>query len=270
MVSIIIINYNTCQLTLNCISSIYRYVSGKFEIIVVGNASSEPCIQRIEREFPDVRLIANASNVGFAKGNNLGVSAAFGDHVLLLNSDTILSSDVITVLAGYLDRDPAVAAATCRLEYPDGRVQHNCQRFPAAKYLLFEFLRLQKIFPKDVGGRFLLGSFFDYRAVVYPDWIWGTCMMIRRKAIEELPARKLAEDFFMYGEDMQWCLDFRKIGYKVVFVPEAKVVHLMGMSGAKKNELMKKNEKLILRKYYTGIHRLSIKFLSKCLQWSQR
>jgi GT2 family glycosyltransferase len=201
-VSIVIINYNTFHLTMDCIQSIYSIATGlHYEIILVDNNSSDFDVLNFKTRFPQAKLIQSPTNVGFAKGTNLGISVANGEYILLLNSDTLLKNDVPKILHSFLVLHPRVAAVSGRLEYPDGKVQHNCQRFPSIKYQLFELLRLQKLLPKKWGGRILFGSFFDYESVAYPDWIWGTCFMFRKKLLDELPNSKLADDFFMYGED---------------------------------------------------------------------
>jgi GT2 family glycosyltransferase len=270
MVSIIIINYNTIKLTMNCIESIERIVQYENEVIVVDNASSEPGVEQIQSRFPNVRLVRSPSNIGFSRGNNLGIASSKGDYILLLNSDTLLVNDVVTALKNFLQCKPMVAAVTAKLRYPDGRVQHNCQRFPSLWYLLFEFLRLQKFLPRRIAGRILLGYFFDYQSIVYPDWIWGTCFMIPREALNRLPGGKLADDFFMYGEDIQWCLEFRKLGYEIGFEPAAEVIHLMGKSGGDKTAFMKMSHKEIMKKYYTPLHRECISAIEDLLEWSQR
>lgn len=265
-ISIVIINYNTFELTCQCIQSVIEKSQGSVcEIILVDNASTERPPQGFKEKFPQIKLVENSINVGFAKGNNLGISIAKGEYILLLNSDTLLRNDVPTILQQFLVRHPQVAAVSGRLEYADGTVQHNCQRFPSIRYQLYELFRLQKLMPKKWGGKILFGAFFAHDSVAYPDWIWGTCFMFRKKLLGRLHNRKLADDLFMYGEDMQWCLEFRNIGYQVAFEPAAIVVHLMGKSGAKKNDLMEQNENWLMNKYYSKIEMKIINSLNRLL-----
>jgi GT2 family glycosyltransferase len=265
--SIIIINYNTFELSCQCIQSVMNHVrSLSYEIILVDNASVERPASDFVAKFPGIRLIANSLNEGFAKGNNTGISVARGEVILLLNSDVIVKEGAIEESYRFLNAHEKVAAVTCRLVYPDGIVQHNCQRFPSIRYSLFELFRLQKFLPGNVGGKILLGPFFGYDSIVYPDWIWGTFFMFRKKMLKELHGGKLADEFFMYGEDMQWCKDFQRLGYTSAFIPGVEVIHYMGKSKGAKNELMHKNHRAFLTKYYGRVHIWIIDFLRKILE----
>lgn len=265
-VSIILVNYNTFELTCKCIESIYSKTNGcSFEVIVVDNASTErdPC-DFVER-FPEVKLVKNQVNTGFAKGNNLGLQVATGDFALLLNSDAELINNAILACFQTIRRDSTLAVVGCRLEFPDGKTQHNCQRFPSFRYKLFEFLRVQKFLPPRMAGQLLLGSFFDHKTPVFPDWIWGTFFMFRRDLLGLLPGKRLAEDFFMYVEDMQWCKEFRRHGYRIAFIPEARAVHHMGKSNGVKAHFMEAHTKLFMEKYYSLWERSLIKNLDRWL-----
>jgi GT2 family glycosyltransferase len=265
-VSIIVINYNTFQLTCDAIQSIYDQVRNvAFEIILIDNASTEGDVSKFSRKFPGIKIVASKENVGFAKGNNLGIKHSKGKAILLLNSDTRLLNNSVSISLNYLDQNHSVAAVTGRLEFEDGTIQHNCQRFPSITAKIFELLRLQKMVSKKVGGRILQGAFFGYHEQIFPDWIWGTYFMFKREALAILPKRKLAEDFFMYGEDMQWCKDFALLGKRVAFLPEARIMHLMGKSDGAKEELIDRHLELFLEKYYPRWHRKAIKLLDYLL-----
>lgn len=260
LVSIVIINYNTFKLTCSCIESIYAMEPGlDFEIILVDNNSSELPSRDFKKKFPEIVLIESPFNTGFAKGNNLGVKQAKGKYILLLNSDTVLLNNAISRAMIFLADKPDVGVVSARLEYPDGKPQHNCQRFPSVKVKLFEVFRLQKILGKTISGKILFGPFFDYESVAYPDWVWGTFFMFRKSSLNRFPQKKLADDFFMYGEDMQWCMDFKLIGLTTAFTPEARVMHLMGMSKGEKDRLIKTHLHLFMQQYFSVPHRFLIK-----------
>ena len=261
-VSIIIINHNTFDLTCNCIQSIYDKVRDlSYEIILVDNASTEAPAREFLKRFPNLILVDSPENVGFSRGNNLGLSFARGEFVLLLNSDTELKNNAVLLCKNFLEKNPDVAACGSKLLYPNGVVQHNCQRFPSIKYKLFELFRLQKCLPKALGGQVLLGPFFDYTTVVYPDWIWGTFFMFRKEIIQLFPHNKLPETYFMYCEDMEWCMDMRRMGYSVAYVPKGEVFHYMGASGGKKSTLIDHNMKHFMSRYYGRFQRF---FISIC------
>jgi GT2 family glycosyltransferase len=265
-VSIIIINYNTFELTSNCIRSILsRETDLSYEIILVDNQSSERDPDEFKIKFPEITLIKSPVNLGFSKGNNLGIAQSKGEYILLLNSDTLLANKAITLSLYFLKENPHLAAVTARLEYPNGLVQHNCQRFPSIRYKLFELFRIQKLMNKSRGGKILFGSFFNYNAVAYPDWIWGTFFMFRKENLTLIKNKRLADDFFMYGEDVQWCMDFRRIGLKVAFVPEGRVIHYMEASGGQKNKMMSRNMNIFMRQYYPAWKRIIIHFLNLML-----
>lgn len=266
-VSVIIVNYNTYQLTSDCIQSIIDKTCGcTFEIIVVDNASHERSASHLQEVFPQVKVISNTHNMGFAAANNIGIKVASGDYILLLNSDTELVNNAILHCLTTIRTHGNIGAIGCRLKFPDGKIQHNCQRFPAARYKTFELLRLQKILPATWCSKFLLGPFFSYDFVVQPDWIWGTFFMVRRDIIELMPEQKLADDFFMYVEDMQWCKDIQRLGYRIAFEPKAVVIHYMGKSNANKPVLMEQNMDVFMRRHYSPLKLRILNTLDKMLE----
>ncbi len=267
-VSIIIINYNTFELTRNCISSVIASTSGlNYEIIVVDNASSEKDISLLLHQFPLISIIKSQSNLGFAKGNNLGIKEANGNYVVLLNSDTILIENTFLKLFTYMESNSQPGVVSPKLIFPDGRHQSVAQRFPSIKYSLIEFLRIQKLLPSRNAGRLLLGAFFSHKETVKADWVWGTCFMFRKSILSQLPEKKLDETFFMYYEDMQWCMDIGQLGYEIHFFADSEVVHLMGGSSGQKNGMMEENGNIFLCKNYPGWQINLIKRLNAWLKY---
>jgi GT2 family glycosyltransferase len=227
-VSIILVNYNSFELTCQCIKSIYRFTTGiTFEVIVVDNASRETDANSLRETFSEIIVIKSDNNVGFAGGNNLGLAHARGSVILLLNNDTILTDNAIAgVHKKLLDSDCSVA--TCKLVFPDGTIQPNCGRFPSISLTLLELFRLQKLLSPGVRGRMLLGSFFDYKSEVNPDWIWGTFFMFKRKVLDVFPGHRFTETYFLYVEDLEWCYHIHRAGHRIMYVPDHAVVHLAG------------------------------------------
>lgn len=267
-VSVVIVNFNTFSFTRRCIESVFELTQGiSFEVILVDNASTECDAQRFVHEFPDIKLIQLNTNVGFAKGNNAGILASNGRCILLLNSDTELKNNAIALAYHQLiDAPEDVAVLAGRLEYPDGSLQHNAQRFPSIWYKCLEFFRVQKLMPPALRGRVMLGAFFKHDQPVFVDWVWGTFFMFRRGHLQKLPGHVLADEFFMYVEDMMWCMEFRMRGYKVLFSPEPIVIHHMGKSGGAKSMLMLTNEAIFMKRYYRLLERYCIALLDKMLQ----
>ena len=265
-VSVIIVNYNTVELTKRAISSVIQQTEKTtFEITVVDNGSIPEQASIIKQSFPNIKVIRSEENLGFAAGNNLGIKYAGGNYVLLLNSDTELLNDAIGIGTKFMDINVNVGVLGGRLEYPDGRLQNNCQRFPSWKYKLVELMRWQKLFSTRSRGELLYGSFFDHQSLSYPDWIWGTFFLFRRNILDILPNKKLNDEYFMYGEDMQWCWDIRKLGLEIVFNPEAKIMHIMEGSGGSKGKWVNESYKKFLKKNRSRFHSFLILVMDKLL-----
>ena len=225
--SIIIINYNTFQLTVNCIRSVREKLTGiHYEIVLVDNASVERDADDFLKECPGIVLIKSETNTGFAGGNNLGISHAKGEYILLLNSDTELINNAPKICLDHLQSHPEAGMVTCQLSYPDGRLQYNCRRFRTIGWELAEIFPFFRLLPKKKQGQMMLHHYFDHQHFAKCDWVWGAFMLFPRSILEKLPGGKLAEDFFMYIEDVRWCWDFRRLGYEIHFIPEAKVMHI--------------------------------------------
>ncbi len=254
--SIIIINYNTFQLTCNCIRSVKEMVQDiSYEIILVDNASAECDADLFLQHFPDIKLIISAENTGFAGGNNIGLLKAKGEYILLLNSDTELLNNAPKICYDYMQQHQEVGITTAQLTYPDGKIQYNCRRYRTIGWELLEIFPLYILLPKKKKEKLMLHHYFDYTKEMQCDWVWGTFMFFPKKIIEKLPGNKLAEDFFMYCEDVLWCWQFKNLGYKIQFLPQAKVMHIHKGSSSKEKILAVrktgiKNHATFMKKFY--------------------
>ena len=225
--SIIIINYNTFTLTCNCIQSIHeKLVEVEYEIVLVDNASVECNPILFKQKFPDINLVVSPVNSGFTGGNNLGVDNATGDYLLLLNSDTELINNAPKICLDYLLQHKEVGMTTCQLLYPDDRVQYNCRRFRTISWELLEIFPFYKLLSKAKREALMLHHYFDHQSFANCDWVWGAFMLFPKSIIQQLPKKKLSDDFFMYCEDTLWCWDFKQLGYQIHFLPQAKVMHV--------------------------------------------
>ena len=253
-VSVIIINFNTFELTCRCIGSVYRHSSGiRLEIILVDNASTECDPDLFLQQFPGIILIKNSQNTGFAKGNNAGIMRASGTCILLLNSDTELMNNAIQIAFNCLQNKKWLAAVSVRLVFPDGSVQKQCERFPSISLLLAERLRLHKLLPVPVRARLLLGPYHDHASYLEPDSVWGTFLMFRKSLLLLLPGHQLNDDYFMYYEDTQWCMDFKKLGYRIGYEPSGIVMHYMGKSRAPRSELIVQSKKKFYSRNFNAV-----------------
>jgi hypothetical protein len=256
-VSVIIINYNTFELTRKCIESVLRFTAGiSYEVILVDNASTEKDVSEFKMLFPEIVLVKNTKNVGFAAGNNDGIKVARGHTILLLNSDAEIMSNVIGELYQTLHQKADTGVITCKLVFPDGRIQHQCGRFPSIALQLLELFRLQKLMPKRIRAEILLGGFFDHARSVYPDWIWGTFFMFKREVLNCFEGQKLPDTYFMYQEDLEWCYLIQRCRYKIFYDPSHSILHHFSGSSvqehliARKRDLLTKNLKDFLIRFY--------------------
>lgn len=228
-VSIIIVNWNTKSLLQNCIASVYKQQDNvKCEIIVVDNASTDGSIEMIETNFPQIALIKNSKNRGFASANNQGIAVAKGRYVLLLNSDTIILNNAISKTVSFADNNPFAAVVACKVLNPDMSLQPTCFMFPSILNMVLSSSYLYKIFPRSkFFGREQM-TWWDRNTVKEVDVVTGCFMLVRRKAIEQIGL--MDERFFMYGEETDWCYRFKQAGWKIIFAPVSEIIHIGNQS----------------------------------------
>jgi GT2 family glycosyltransferase len=224
-ISIIIVNWNTRELLSQCLASIFGSQTDKeFEVLVVDNGSSDESVHMVTAGYPQVRLLANEKNVGFANANNQALRQSAGEYVMLLNPDTIVKPDAITKLALFLDQTPDAGAAGPRLLNPDGSLQVSA--FPQPT-LFREFWRM-----------FHLDNLTHVAAYPMDQWVldearevdvlMGACMLIRSEVLDA--AGLLDEEFFIYSEEVDLCTRIRRSGWRLFWVPSAEVIHFGGQS----------------------------------------
>jgi GT2 family glycosyltransferase len=253
-VSIIIINYNTCALTSDCVRSVIQFTKEiDYEIIVVDNASTNCSPEQFLIEFPHIKLIKSLINGGFAHGNNLGIEKAGGQYILLLNSDTILKENSIAKSLNFLRQHENAGIAGCRMTYPDNIVQHTARKFRSISWELLDLFRfIPMLMQYQKRSRLMLGKYFKCDENIECDWVNGAFFLFPRKILEQLPEKKLDDRFFMYGEDQLWCQQIKNLGYKVLFYAGTTIVHISsGSTDLKKQlalrKLMMKNELEIMQ-----------------------
>lgn len=228
--SIIIVNYNVKAFLQQALHSIYKSLSGiSAEIIVVDNNSVDGSLQMLENNFPDVHVIPNDTNVGFAKANNQALKLARGKYVWLLNPDTLVQEDTPSKLIEYMEDHPAVGLCGCKILNADGSLQLACRRkFPTPWVSFTKLSGLAKLFPKSkLFGQYNL-TYLNPEVETPVDAVSGSCMFTRREAIDVVGL--LDEDFFMYGEDLDWAFRFHKAGWEVRYTPITSIVHYKGES----------------------------------------
>ncbi len=221
----IIINWNTRDLLRACLRSLQAYIGNeRYEILVVDNGSSDGSVEMIKTEFPQVRVLALEKNLGFTGGNNAGLEVARGKYLLLLNSDTEVLGNALETMCDYLDEHPEVGALGAKLISPDGSVQESCRRFPSHKTALFNRKSLlTKWFPENRYSKSYLMTDEERSETREVDWVMGAALMTRRTVVDQVGA--LDPAFFIYAEDVDWCLRMHQAGWKIVYLPAAEILH---------------------------------------------
>ena len=247
---VIIPNWNGMRFLPTCLSSLRRQTFTDFQTLVVDNASQDGSGEMVEALFPQVRLEKSASNLGYARGYNLAASLAEGRYLFLLNPDTIVRPGALETLVRYLEAHPRTAAAGPKLLNSDGSLQYSCRRFPSLSAGLFRNTPLGALVRGDRFSRSYLMAEWDHARPREVDWISGAAICLRREAWEEIGP--FDEGYFMYCEDVDWCLRAWQAGWKIAYVPEAVVIHAIGRSSD-----------LAARRMILEFHRSMVRFYHK-------
>ena len=221
--SIVIVSYNTRDMLRACLAALPHATGGiTAEVWVVDNHSPDDSAGMVAAEFPNVKLIANADNPGFARANNQALRQSKGRHVVILNPDTEAESQSLTRMVWYLDANPDVGAIGPKLLNTDGSLQHNGRPFPTPWREFVGHSGMGRWNPRVYDRKYEYGR-EDFDQTWETDQVSGACMMVPRVVMDKVGM--LDEDFFMFYEEIEWCWRIRKAGYKVVYLPEARVVH---------------------------------------------
>ena len=234
--SIVIVNYQTFELTRDTVNSILKYsYPFSYEIIVVDNASNDDSLAKLKDYFKDsVKFIESDENKGFAAGNNLALRQVDSDYILLLNSDTVVWENTLEQVYNYMEKHPDVGACGCRVRLENGELDKACKRtFPNVKN---SFFRLFHIPNKSKDDNYNLTDLPDDE-VYEIDCLTGAFMFIKNEALKQ--AGLFDETFFMYGEDIDLCYRIKDAGWKIVYYGKSSITHFKGASSKKqKNKLI--------------------------------
>ena len=237
--SIIIVNYCTYDLTKQAIES----VTGKdhpfsYEIYLVDNASQDGSFEILQEDFKKqsadglIKFIASTENRGFAHANNLAIPKSTAKYVLLLNSDTVVLKDCLAKCINYMEKDEDIGALGCKVLLEDGSLDKACRRsFPTFSVSFYRMTGLSRLFPKSRRfGQYNL-TYLDENQTYPVDCLSGAFMLVRSQVI--LSVGLLDEDFFMYGEDVDWCYRITAGDWKILYYSGAEIVHFKGSSSGK-------------------------------------
>jgi hypothetical protein len=225
--TIIIVNWNNKKILQDCLESIYNtQINYSYEIIVVDNNSEDGSVKLIKNKFHEVILIENNKNIGFAKANNRAIKIAKTDHILLLNNDTIITqNDCFSNMVRFMQENPNVGVLGCKLLYPNGTLQSLGGKYTSA----WEIFKNQILFFKT-WKRFRENKEKD-SILKRVDCVSGACLLTRREVFEKVGM--LNEDYFMYGEDIEFCYRVHKSGWEIGVLTNESIIHLLGKSTEK-------------------------------------
>lgn len=251
--SVIIVNWNTRELLKDCLSSLQKDDTLHKEIWVVDNASSDGSVQMLQAEYPQVRLITNKENAGFAQANNQALVQATGRYCLLLNSDTIVPAGTLDKMVRFMDETPDAGVVGCAQVYPDGRRQVTCHRDITLVGETFVALGLAHIFRRVIDYGENISSL---RRV---DWVEGGALLIRRSLLATVGL--MDEKFFIYVEDADLCFRVNQANIGVYYLPDVQIIHYRGQSTGfeqREQRQLRVNAKLLM-----ALHRSKAYYIRK-------
>ncbi|MEW6076577.1 MAG: glycosyltransferase family 2 protein [Thermodesulfobacteriota bacterium] len=229
--TIIIVNWNTRDLVLRCLESIFTCIETlSYGVVVVDNASSDGSAEAVRERFPQVRLIVNQNNEGFAGANNQILPQVSSRYAMLLNSDTELIKGAVETLVGFMDENPGAGIAAPQYLNPDGSRQNSFDNFPGLVSELLNKSLLKIIFPGKYPSKRK-----DYQEPLAVDSVIGACMLVRAEAMAKVGV--LDGDYFFFLEETDWCYRMRQAGYGVYHVPGSRIYHIQGASKNKAPDL---------------------------------
>jgi len=280
-VTVIIVNYNTGSLLRDCLNSILKSKDIKnIDINIVDNASTDNSVEIVRQNFPQVNLVENEQNIGFARANNQILKTCQAPYILLLNPDIILKDNTLSRVLNFMEQNKDIGIATAKLIRPNGELDYGCHRgIPTIPGIISYLSGFSRLFPKSkIFGSYHL-TYLDIGQTSEIDAVAGAFMLVRQKAIQEIGL--LDESFFMFGEDIDLCWRMKKEGWKVYYYAEAEAVHY-GRQSRKTNPILSKKEfwksaEIFYRKHYENKHpkwmvwftRLGIKILGQISLWKE-
>ena len=231
--SIIIVNYNHSHLLKSALQSVYLTTKNiHFEIILIDNSFQDEGLESVLNQFPEIRLIDNTTNLGFACANNQGAVMAKGDFLLFLNPDTTMKEGTIETMLGHLRANPSVGVVGPKVLNLNGTIQYSCRKFPTIWSGLFNrYSLMTRLFPNNRYSKDYLMLDYDHSSIRSVDWVSGCCMMIPASTFKKVNG--FDENYFLFIEDVDLCQIMRKENYRVDYLPSAKIFHKISSSNAR-------------------------------------
>jgi len=253
--SIVIVNWNTRDLLRNCLASIADTLTDlEYEVFVVDNASRDDSVAMVREQFTSVIVIANETNLGFAAANNLAFRQMQGRYALLLNSDTVLTDHAVATLSRFMEDNSDVGMCCGQLLNADGSRQNSIANFPSVWPLLCNETILRLLFPAQFPSKHQM-----HTAPVEVDSCIGACLLVRKAAMDQ--EGLLDEAFFFYFEETDWAYRFKRAGWRICLVPQARIYHLQGKSvgySARARIMFHRSRSIYFKKWHPGQHGLMV------------
>lgn len=229
-ISVVIVSYNNQPVVFDCLESLRQTKGVRLKVYVVDNKSSKEFVHKLKKQFPEIILTHNDENLGFSKANNQALRLVDTPYILILNSDTTVPPETLATVVKYLESHKKVGMVGCRVELAiNGKLDKACRRgFPTPWTGFTHYSYLERLFPKSklFGGYNL--TYLPENRTYEVDSLVGAFMLVRKKAMDEVGL--FDEDYFMYGEDIDWCYRFWEKGWKIVYHPVVKILHFKGAS----------------------------------------
>ncbi len=233
-VTVSIVSYNTREPLRDCLNALeQRRDEGEvsLEVVVADNASTDGSVEMVVRDFPRVRVVETGGNIGYGRANNAGLAQASGRYFFVLNSDTVVQPGALRVMRDFMDENPRVGCVGAQLVLRDGSTQASCARDPGLLAIFWEQTYLDRLLPNNrITGAYTMTN-WDYKDRREVEQVCGACLFVRREAYRQIEGFDPA--YFMYFEDTDFCIRLRRAGWPIYFVPEARILHLLGESSKK-------------------------------------
>jgi GT2 family glycosyltransferase len=254
-ISIAIVNWNTRDLLLDALNSIYNDdAAPELEVFVVDNNSSDGSADSVADRYPQAILTRNAINIGYAAGNNQAIKQAKAPYILLLNPDVVVPNGTFAQVAAFMEAHPDAGAIGIRQVHPDGRIQSSVRGFPTPLAMMWELIGFAKLFPQSrLFGAYRM-TWFAYDSVAEVDQPMGTFLLIRRSALDAVGL--LDEQFPIFFNEVDWCLRCKRAGWKIYFDPDAEIVHYGGSSTVQVGAAMAWESRRGLLTFYNKHYRM--------------
>ncbi len=253
--SIIIVSWNVADLLAACLTSLYAGLGDlDAEVLVIDSASSDGSAALVRERFPQATVLAQTENIGYTRGNNLGLRTAQGRYLLLLNPDTEIVGDALPCMVAYLDAHPEVGIVGPYTHNSDGSFQSTRRRFPTLATAFFESTWLQAFAPKSLLDRYYVHDAPPDQTLEV-DWVQGSALLARREVYAQIGG--LDEGYTMYSEELDWCKRAKHAGWRVVYLAEAHIIHHGGKSSdqvvARRHIYFQQSKLRYFRKYHGAL-----------------